>query len=73
MSGISFLKAFSMLLSGEADRDARFFRTKQLCINAALVGTIASPFIAIFFYLPYRGAVPPEAPMDRATRRSLTH
>ncbi|MFL9900816.1 hypothetical protein PQR71_22085 [Paraburkholderia fungorum] len=63
MSGIGFIKAFSILLSGEADRDAKMFRTKQLCANMALVGAVATPLVMIFLALPYQGATPPLAPL----------
>lgn len=63
MSCIGFIKAFSILLRGEADRDAKMFQTKQLCANMARVGAVATPFVMILLALPYQGATPPQVPL----------
>ncbi|MEX3855449.1 hypothetical protein AB3X94_15465 [Paraburkholderia sp. BR10923] len=64
---ITWLKAFWLLLKGGPDVVGKGYKWKSGLLTVALVGTLAMPFIGEHFRAQFLGAMPPEAPLIRAT------
>ncbi|TGP39717.1 hypothetical protein EN871_31330 [bacterium M00.F.Ca.ET.228.01.1.1] len=59
------IASFSALLSGPPEAVGPGFKWKQSCLTGAIVGTLFSPIYTYQNSLPYRGELPPAAPLIR--------
>lgn len=60
---MTLFKAFLILLRGPAEMIGPEYKWKQSILTGAIVFTLISPPLAFMHSLPYRGAIPPEAPI----------
>lgn len=66
MSNISLLKAFSILRNGSDYEIGEGFRWKRGVLDLAIGLLVAFPIANTLNALPYRGAIPPQAPLIKS-------
>ncbi|MFM0074247.1 hypothetical protein PQQ86_24110 [Paraburkholderia sediminicola] len=60
---MTLFKAFLILLRGPTETIGPEYKWKQSILTGAIIFTLISPFLAFVHSIPYRGAIPPEAPI----------
>lgn len=63
--------AFWLVLHGPASSVGTGFKWKQSLLSLSIGWMIYSPLLTFYHSLPYRGAIPPEAPLVKSTGRII--